>query len=83
MSDKKLGQEPARPCEIGFIDGKISQEHQNGNTTALHNGNSKRFDAAKDILCALISSNKYTVVHKDLVKTAYELTDELLKQENL
>lgn len=41
--NKKLGQEPAFPCEVGFLDGEIRQQHQNGNYTALDNGMSNAF----------------------------------------
>lgn len=53
--NKKLGQEPAFPCEVGFLDGEIRQQHQNGNYTALDNGMSKRFYAACAAMQGILS----------------------------
>lgn len=87
MENKKLSQEPAFPCEIGFDDGEMVEMHQNGNTTALHNGMSKRFYAACAAMQGLLANPYWASVNTNsidppqLVKKSLEVADELLKQE--
>ena len=93
MENKKLGQEPAYPCEIGFENGNIQEMHQNGNYTALHNGMSKRFYAACAAMQGLLSNSVGIKAISDnvdtqeeffseVIKSSYDFADELLKQEN-
>ena len=87
MNKEKLGQEPAFPCEVGFENGEIAESHQNGNTTVLFNGMSKRFYAAcaamQGIISGIETSDLIGPDAKHIVLDAYEIADELLKQEKL
>ena len=88
MSENKLGQEPAFPTQIEV---PYNFEKEWGGTiestqTIDHPGISKRFYAACAAMQSLISSSVYNVFDVDapayIVHKAYELADELLKQEN-
>ena len=87
MENKKLGQEPAYPCEIGFENGNIQEMHQNGNYTALHNGMSKRFYAACCAMQGILANPHFreTAGNNPIVisELSFEIADELLKQESL
>ena len=82
MNKEKLGQEPA------FANGSKNLFDENG----ILNGMSKRFYAACDAMQGLIMNfpkermvNDGYIANSDypeLIKEAYELADELLKQEN-
>jgi len=55
------------------------------NTLSLNKGMSKRFYAACAAMQGIVSSNECGIAHnpETVVKWAYALADELLKQENL
>jgi len=80
MNDEKLGQEPAFACMYGTSENGYLQE-----------GMSKRFYAACMAMQGLLSNHVYmdNLAYKfengdiELVKDAYEIADELLRQENL
>lgn len=82
MKNKKLGQEPAFPFkEVKESLGGVPVNWTN------HKGMSKRYVTAKDILCGLLANGEYTDTDASrnknrLIELCYELTDELLKQEN-
>ena len=83
--NEKLGQEPAYPCEVGYENGLMLQAHQNGNTTALDNGMSKRFYAACAAMQGLAAMHHSTndIDNDWIAKTAFNMADKLLEQENL
>lgn len=79
--EEKLGKEPAFPCEVSFNEnGGIAESHQNGNTTALFNGMSKRFYAACAAMQGMLAS-PFDIGKSELIKKSFEYADELLKQE--
>jgi hypothetical protein len=90
MTEEKLGQEPAFPCEVGMENGKMVQGHQNGSNTYIDNGISKRFYAVCTAMQGMLAhSTRYHCRPEDshltwkqgMIKEAYELADELLRQE--
>ena len=85
MENQKLGQEPAFSCTYEM---KISGQ----NKLCYHDGMSKRFYAACAAMQGMLAhSTRYHCRKEDesltwkqgMIKEAYELADELLKQENL
>ena len=85
MENQKLGQEPAFACTYEM---KISGQ----NKLCYHDGMSKRFYAACAAMQGMLAhSTRYHCRKEDealtwkqgIIKEAYELADELLKQENL
>lgn len=73
---QKLGQEPAFPME---------QHNERGELYNIHFGMSKRFYAACAAMQGILSSNEIGIAHhpETVIKWAYSLADELLKQENI
>ena len=85
MENEKLGQQPAFPTEVGYQDGKMMDSFQTGNTEAHFNGMSKRFYAACAAMQGILANQTegcHYEFEKNLIARAYELADELLKQEN-
>ena len=78
MENQKLGQEPAFSCTYEM---KISDQ----NKLCYHNGMSKRFYAACFAMqgIAAIHSTRSDIDNEWICKTAFNMADELLKQENL
>lgn len=81
MKENKLRSEPAFPEIILEFDGNNKPLVRN------NNGMSKRFYAACIAMQGLLANEKTTfvngnVVSSTVVKKAYELSEELLKQEN-
>ena len=87
MEKQKLGQEPAFPTELDiqrreFTRGKngLTNNEMDDNL----NGMTKRFYAATEMAKALIPTYEKvngSVVSSEIVKKAYAIADELLKQE--
>ena len=80
MKNNKLGQEPAFACVTS------------GSEAYLQDGMSKRFYAVCVAMQGLLSNSVFMSymaqeysdnTDKEVVKNAYELADELLRQENL
>lgn len=91
--NKKLGQEPAYPTEVGYIENKLQESFQTGNEQAHYSGMSKRFYAACAVLQGFLSNGIFIQDlarketnpdknRKDLVRTSFDYADELLRQEN-
>jgi len=91
MENKKLGQESAFPIMREF-----QGPAKTYRITDVEYGMSKRYVTAKDILCGLVSNDKYSAylqlernlyvkegARALLVSEALLLADELLKQEDL
>ena len=78
MENQKLGQEPAFSCTYEM---KISGQ----NKLCYHDGMSKRFYAACAAMqgIATMHSTKSDIDNEWICKTAFNMADELLKQENL
>ena len=78
MENQKLGQEPAFSCTYEM---KISGQ----NKLCYHDGMSKRFYAACAAMqgIAAMHSTKSDIDNEWICKTAFNMADELLKQENL
>ena len=78
MKNQKLGQEPAFSCTYEM---KISGQ----NRLYYHDGMSKRFYAACAAMqgIAAMHSTKSDIDNEWICKTAFNMADELLKQENL
>ena len=78
MENQKLGQEPAFSCTYEM---KISGQ----NRLYYHDGMSKRFYAACAAMqgIAAMHSTKSDIDNEWICKTAFNMADELLKQENL
>ena len=78
MENQKLGQEPAFSCTYEM---KISGQ----NKLCYHDGMSKRFYAACAAMqgIAAMHSTKSDIYNEWICKTAFNMADELLKQENL
>lgn len=79
MENQKLGQEPAfamSNSELNFnIQGVVKDES---------NGMSKRFYAACAAMQGMLANQSVTHIPDEIViKTAYKIADELLKQEDL
>ena len=73
MNNEKLGQEPAFPCEHFPQDSTVE-------------GMSKRFYAACAAMQGMLANPNENLVHtvdSDIVRVAYKMADELLKQENI
>ena len=73
MNNEKLGQEPAFPCEHFPQDSTVE-------------GMSKRFYAACAAMQGMLANPNENLVHtvdNDIVRVAYRMADELLKQENI
>lgn len=89
--NKKLGQEPAFPSEVTYSENGVKCL-QTGNYTYQDFGMSKRFYAACAAMQGLISNfseirkvNDGFIActdHRSIVEQAYDIADELLKQEN-
>ncbi len=74
MENQKLGQEPA------FANGNKNTKDSDGTP----NGMSKRFYAACAAMQGMLANQSVTNVPDEIViKTAYKIADELLKQEDL
>lgn len=95
MNNEKLGQEPAYPVEVNLHNVE-EQFSQNGPHTVMCHGMSKRFYAACVAMQGLLSNPntagqiKLSAVDVDaktanaiVCRTAYEIAEELLKQEQL
>ena len=78
MENQKLGQEPAFSCTYEM---KIFGQ----NKLCYHDGMSKRFYAACAAMqgIAAMHSTKSDIDNEWICKTAFNMADELLKQENL
>ena len=78
MENQKLGQEPAFSCTYEM---KISSQ----NKLCYHDGMSKRFYAACAAMqgIAAMHSTRTDIDNEWICKTAFNMADELLKQENL
>ena len=78
MENEKLGQEPAFACTYEM---RISGQ----NKLCYHEGMSKRFYAACAAMqgIAAMHSTKSDIDNEWICKTAFNMADELLKQENL
>ena len=77
MENQKLGQEPAFACTYEM---RISGQ----NKLCYHEGMSKRFYAACAAMQGMLANQSVTHIPDEIViRTAYKLADELLKQENL
>ena len=78
MENQKLGQEPAFSCTYEM---KISGQ----NRLYYHDGMSKCFYAACAAMQGIIAmhSTKSDIDNEWICKTAFNMADELLKQENL
>ena len=78
MENQKLGQEPAFSCTYEM---KISGQ----NRLYYHDGMSKRFYAACAAMqgIAAMHSTRSDIDNEWICKTAFNMADELLKQENL
>ena len=78
MENQKLGQEPAFACTYEM---RISGQ----NKLCYHEGMSKRFYAACAAMqgIAAMHSTKSDIDNEWICKTAFNMADELLKQENL
>ena len=78
MENQKLGQEPAFSCTYEM---KISGQ----NKLCYHDGMSKRFYAACAAMqgIAAMHSTRTDIDNEWICKTAFNMADELLKQENL
>ena len=78
MENQKLGQEPAFACTYEM---KIL----NQNRLYYHEGMSKRFYAACAAMqgIAAMHSTRTDIDNEWICKTAFNMADELLKQENL
>ena len=85
MKEEKLGQDMAFPCEVGVnADGNMTNTHQNGYSTYLDNGMSKRFYAACAAMQGLFANPHPVFVNagmESLIKQACYAADELLRQE--
>lgn len=77
MEKEKLGSEPAFPERTYEIDA------QDNYVPYDEHGMSKRFYAACAAMQGLLSPEKVFINKKELIESAYEYADELLKQENL
>ena len=78
MENQKLGQEPAFSCTYEM---KISGQ----NKLCYHDDMSKRFYAACAAMqgIAAMHSTRTDIDNEWICKTAFNMADELLKQENL
>ena len=85
MEKEKLGQEPA--FGFGFkeeIPTPWSSLHSTQIVLKRHEGMSKRFYAACAAMQGMLANQSVTHIPDEIViKTAYKLADELLKQEQL
>lgn len=76
MENQKLGQEPAFSCTYEM---KISGQ----NKLCYHDGMSKRFYAACAAMQGIAAMHSTKSDIEFICKTAFNMADELLKQENL
>lgn len=80
---KKLGQEPAFPTEVEYLDGKLQECFQTGNHTAQYSGISIRLYIATMAMQGLISGVRGSgdgINTEELITSSLHLADEMLKQ---
>ena len=56
---KKLGQEPAFPTEVEYLDGKLQECFQTGNHTAQYSGISKRLYIATMAMQGFMNNSEW------------------------
>jgi len=92
MTEKKLGSEPLYPSKVLLYEGRTQESYQIGTDLFQHSGISQRLYVATMAMQGLLSNHVFMSqmasdygekLDEALAKNVYEITDELLKQENL